>query len=85
MPKTKAMCTGCKEDYYNHNTTGGCWCYKTATIVTRMRVGVWQNPPYIWNPEKCLSCFRPKGSVMIEKTDCRVVMPEKTPNRKEPS
>ena len=74
MPeKTKAMCNGCREDYYNRNTPGGCWCFGTATIVERVRVGIWETPPY--HPDrvnKCLSCFRPEGSAMLQLTDSRV-------------
>lgn len=77
MSKSKAMCSGCRQDFYNgHNDLGvkECRSFKTAKVVTRMRVGIWQNPPYIWNPQKTLGCHSPDGGVMIEKNDCRVQM-----------
>lgn len=74
MPKkTKELCRGCYQDYYNHNRDGGCWSFKTAKVVQRMRVGTWQNPPYPWRPEACLTCYNAQGSSMIDRDDCRVV------------
>jgi hypothetical protein len=73
MAKSKAMCSGCREDFYNHNQPDGCWCFAGAKIVTRMCVGTWQPPPYVWRPEEVLSCFSPEGSSMIKRNDCRVV------------
>jgi hypothetical protein len=72
MKKVKALCSGCKNDYYNHNREGGCWDFKTAEVVNRTKVGIWQNPPYKWNPETTLSCHNPKGSVWIDKNDVRI-------------
>lgn len=67
------MCSGCRDDYYNHAEKGGCWCYSSATVVKRVRVGIWENPPYSADrAEKCLSCFRPDGSAMLKLDDCRV-------------
>ncbi len=76
MKKDKTMCNGCRDDFYNQNRDEGCWMFKTAKVVERMRVGTWQNPPYVWTPQKCLSCFHPEGSSMLPKDDCRVVLPE---------
>ena len=73
MSKSKAMCSGCRDDYYNHNREGGCWCFKTAKIVTRIRVGIWELPPYGKNrKEKVLSCYSPDGYAMLKLDDCRV-------------
>ena len=80
MPKTKAMCAGCHQDFYNKNVEGGCWMWKTSKITTKMRVGIWQNPPYEWSPQKFLSCYQPEGYALIEKNDCRVVLKKKKSN-----
>lgn len=32
MPKTKSMCSGCRDDYYNRNRDGGCWSFAKAKI-----------------------------------------------------
>ena len=80
MPKSKSMCSGCYCDFYNKNAEGGCWMFKTAKIVTRMRVGIWQNPlihPYEWEPQKFLSCYQPQGYALIKKDDCRVIKKKK--------
>jgi hypothetical protein len=71
--KSKSMCGGCHDDFYNHSVSGGCWCFENAKVVTRMRVGVWQNPPYKWAPQEVLSCYNPDGARMIGKSDPRVV------------
>ena len=71
MAKTKAMCGGCRDDYYNQNREGGCWCFENAKVVERTKVGVWQNPPYQWQPKKTLSCHSPEGSVWIKIDDPR--------------
>lgn len=73
MPKSKEMCSGCRDDFYNRNRSGGCWSFVTAKVVTRMKVGTFQPPPYIWTPQKCLSCFHQQGYSMIQRTDPRVV------------
>ena len=72
--KTKAMCRGCRDDYYNQNRQGGCWCFGDATIVERIQVGVWEPPPYKRDRARSvLSCFRPEGYAMLKTNDCRVV------------
>ena len=72
MPKkTKAMCSGCRDDYYNERE--GCWSFKRAKVVKRIRVGTWEPPPYDKErAQACLSCFNPDGSSMLQLDDCRV-------------
>ena len=73
MAKDKTMCCGCRDDYYNHARTDGCWMYGKANVVTRVRVGTWEPPPYAKDrAEKCLSCFNPDGYSMLKLSDCRV-------------
>lgn len=81
MAKSKQMCAGCRNNFYNLNVDGGCWSYKSAKIVTKVEVGTWQNPPYIWNPVKILNCYYKQGSSFLEKKDCRVVKNEKEKER----
>ncbi len=75
MAKSKSMCSGCHQDYYNHNRDGGCWSFKLATVVRRVKVGTSEPPPYSkTRAEKCLSCYSPDGGhSMLELTDSRVV------------
>ena len=44
-------CRGCHDNYYNSQSTSGssdglCWCRSTGKIVWRIRVGMWESPPY---------------------------------------
>jgi hypothetical protein len=58
MSKSKAMCRGCYNDFYNQNREEGCWSFASATIVHRVQVGTWEPPPY--SPKRkqnVLSCF----------------------------
>lgn len=71
--KTKQMCQGCRDDYYNHHRDEGCWTFKRAKVVKRIRVGIWEPPPYDkGRAEACLSCFSPDGDAMLQLDDCRV-------------
>ena len=73
MSKTKAMCSGCYNDFYNRNREGGCFSYSSARIVRRVRVGTWEPPPYSPDRvEKCLSCYHAQGYAMLEISDPRV-------------
>ena len=35
MPKSKSMCSGCYNNFYNLNREGGCWSFAKAKIVKR--------------------------------------------------
>lgn len=73
MAKSKSMCSGCRNDYYNHNVDGGCWSYDSARIVSRVEVGIWENPPYAKErAKKVLSCFCPQGKAMLKLDDPRI-------------
>ena len=77
MPeKSKSMCSGCRDDYYNHSRPEGCWCFATAKVVERMQVRIWQIPPYKWQPRQTLSCHSQDGCVWITQDDTRIVQLE---------
>ena len=73
MTKCKAMCSGCRDDFYNHNREGGCWSYATARVVKRVSVGTWEPPPYRRKPQETLSCHHPDGRHWLDRSDVRVV------------
>ena len=74
MRKTRAMCRGCRDDFYNRTQPNGCWMFAAAAIVKRVRVGTWEPPPYAKDrAETCLSCFHADGYSMLPLTDSRVV------------
>lgn len=72
MTKSEKLkhCVGCEQNFYNGNNGIGvqeCWHLKDAKLVKRLRIGMWQNPPY--NAEatvKVFHCRREKGSCLIE-------------------
>jgi hypothetical protein len=72
MKKSKKLCLGCRDDFYNDHRDEGCWMYKNAKVVQLQRVGIWQPPPYKWNPEIRLSCYRPDGFAMLKRDDSRI-------------
>ncbi len=72
MAKSKAMCSGCYDDFYNQNRDGGCWGFATATVVKRVRVGTFQTPPYSESPQSVLSCFHCTGYSFLRLDDCRL-------------
>ncbi len=77
MAKTKELCCGCRDDYYNRNRDDGCWMFANAKLVQVTRVGTWQPPPYKWNPQTRLSCYHGEGHSMLAKDDCRFVHNQK--------
>lgn len=67
MKKSKSMCIGCEDNFYNGNNQLGvkeCWMYKTAKIVDKIQIHINQSPPYDKNlAEKRLNCFHKKQYV----------------------
>ena len=82
MSKTLKLCSGCRDDYYNHCQPDGCWSYANAKVVQRQRVSTWQPPPYEWSPETRLSCYSPDGFSMLPRDDSRIVEPAAEPKPK---
>ena len=42
--KTKDLCRGCRNDFYNGEGAAECWSYKDAKAVRRWRLGWWVQP-----------------------------------------
>lgn len=63
-------CTGCRNNFYNgHNPMGvsECWHLKDAKMVKRIRIGVWQNPPYNTKRKvKVFNCRTEDGNVLVK-------------------
>jgi hypothetical protein len=65
---TKSNCSGCSENFYNGNNPYGvkeCWCFKSAKIIKRKKVGMNDRPPWTWKPEKYPDCYHQEGYVFI--------------------
>jgi hypothetical protein len=73
VKKSKSMCVGCRDDYYNRNRTEGCWLFKSARIVTAVKVGNREPPPYAKErAAKFLNCYHKEGYSLLSPDDCRV-------------
>lgn len=69
MKMTKENCFGCEQDFYNGNNPLGvkeCWHFQTANIISRKKVGLWQNPPWTQKAGKYPSCYQQKGYVFVK-------------------
>jgi hypothetical protein len=60
--KSKALCSGCYNDVYNHGCGGAkeCWSFAKATVEKRLMIPVDLRPPYKFPPRWVLSCYRPQ-------------------------
>lgn len=68
MEKSKALCRGCVDDYYNGNNNDGiaeCWSFKSAEVVEKKFVHVSMKPPWNVTPETTLNCNRRSGYVKV--------------------
>lgn len=69
MPKSKDLCRGCYNDFYNHRqnfTQYGCWSYDDAKVVKRHFVHLDDVPPWHAPSETTLNCHRRQRFVAIE-------------------
>lgn len=69
MPKSKQMCLGCRNNFYNGRNDLGvkeCWCYKDAKIVKRKMVSYSQVPPWNQEPIKVLDCMQIPGYALVD-------------------
>lgn len=66
----KTKCVGCTDNFYNGNNPFNiqeCWSLKSAQLVQRIRIGVWQSPPY--DPTSTIEvyhCRKEKGNCLIK-------------------
>jgi hypothetical protein len=70
VTKTKALCSGCDNDFYNTTpsvtSSDGCFMYPEATLVKRIIVTKYEVPPYdIKSHRRVLSCWRSKHYVPV--------------------
>lgn len=69
VSKSKLLCLGCENNFYNGNNDMGvkeCWDYETAEITLRKKVCASTPPPWDWPPEEMLTCYRKKHFVIFE-------------------
>jgi hypothetical protein len=68
--KSKQLCVGCRDNYYNGQGAAECWSYKTAKVVTRYMLGWWTAPtvPGAFTEVETLRCHSAPGQyAMYEK------------------
>lgn len=62
--KSKDLCRGCYDDFYN-SAPGGCWSYEDATVTRKKFVHIDQVPPWKNQPVWTLSCHRKQRYVVV--------------------
>ena len=83
--KSKALCSGCNDDYYNHNVAGGCWSFRKARVKRRFTLNFWTAPtvPGAVKEVYALDCYNCKGYVHFDTLPRAAVDPVLlTPRRK---
>lgn len=68
-PKTKSLCVGCRDNYYNNavtSSTGECWSFSSARIARKKFVPMDLRPPWDVPVVTTLSCHRKKGYVAVK-------------------
>lgn len=71
--KSKQMCSGCRDDFYNQDRDGGCWSFEKAKVRLGVQVGTWEPPPYDKSrAREFLSCFNPIGYSTLAMNDVRI-------------
>ena len=78
MPKkTKAACSGCRNNLYNGNNDLGtreCWSFNGARFVKRISIGHWEEPPYLGKETKfVLNCWHGEGNQRVHWVDPNVL------------
>lgn len=63
VDEKRALCSGCRNDYYNRAAPKGCWSLESAEIVNRWRLGWWTDPtkPGAFVEVETLSCHHAPG------------------------
>ena len=67
--KSKSMCAGCEDNFYNGNNQYGvkeCWSFKKAKVKNRKRVAMSDRPPWKWKGKSMLSCYHQKGYWFVD-------------------
>lgn len=71
--KTKSMCSGCRDNFYNGGNPYGvaeCWSYKDAQVVKRVMIHRDQAPPYRnVKPRETLSCWYGDSGMLAVKPE----------------
>lgn len=72
MNKSKRLCAGCRENFYNGNNPIGvkeCWMYKRAKVKTQYRIAIHtpmdRKAGYVKTVG--LNCFNEAGYVFLER------------------
>lgn len=74
VKKTREMCYGCRNDFYNYGGATGdchqCWSFNKAKIIKVIEIGTWERPPYKNKPiKKKLNCYHRTGYCYVKLPD----------------
>jgi len=70
--KSKRMCAGCRDNFYNGNNPMGvneCWAFSDAKVMKRLAIGKWQSPPYtldMKHREWTMACWNSPDIIYID-------------------
>ena len=78
MKKSRSMCAGCRDDFYNHTDRGGyyvhspsgCWNFEDARVVRRWKLGWWSAPVEsgAFTEVEVLDCYNQPGQYAYQET-----------------
>ena len=66
--KTKALCSGCYNDFYNHGGGGadGCWSYDSAEVCKKAFIHLSAMPPWVVKPQTTLTCYKKSKHIAVD-------------------
>ena len=66
VKKSKTLCNGCYNDFYNNAIPKGCWNYDSAKVVKKCFIHLSMVPPWSVKPEVTLDCCRRQRYVSVD-------------------
>jgi len=69
-PKSKSLCDGCRDNFYNGEGAAECWSFKKAEVVRRWKLGWWTAPtqPAAFVEVETLNCHHAPGRYALSTT-----------------
>lgn len=67
--KSKRLCVGCRDNFYNGEGAAECWSFKSAKVVRRWKLGWWTRPvePSAYTEVYTLDCHHAPGKYAMHK------------------
>ncbi len=68
--KSKDLCRGCYDDFYNQTDAEECWSYADSRVALKKFVHIDQVPPWKNKTEWTLSCHHRQRFVSVGNREC---------------